>query len=185
MSSQQNRDKSSIALRLAVAATLVFAAAQSQAADPVARPVLTGYSDSVSTDDLKSGEYKSMVAEVARFKEAQSVTPTAYNTNLCVGYITARQMDEAQKACDAAVRAAKRERTQLSSWMVSSRKAYNEQIAIAYANRAVMYYLANKPEQAAKDLTKAEALAPSAGYVTRNLAALSSGNTVAQATSVK
>jgi hypothetical protein len=181
MSSQQNRDKSSIALRLAVAASLVFAAA-AQADEPVARPIITGYSDSVSTQTLQSGEYKSMIAEVARYKDAPTVSPTAYSTNLCVGFIASRQMAEAQKACDSAVRAAKRERTQLSSWMVTSRKAYNEQIAIAYANRAVMYYLTNKPEKAALDLVKAEALAPSAGYVTRNLAAMSTSNTVAQTT---
>jgi tetratricopeptide (TPR) repeat protein len=182
MSSQQNRDKSSIALRLAVAASLMFTAAASQAAEPVARPVLTGYSDTVGAEALQSGEYKSMVAEVARFKDAPTVSPTAYSTNLCVGFIASRQMDEAQKACDSAVRAAKRERTQSSSWMVTSRKAYNEQIAIAYANRAVMYYLSNKPEKAAEDLVKAESLAPSAGYVTRNLAAMSTNNTVAQTT---
>ena len=180
MSSQQNRDKSSIALRLAVAASLMLGTVQLQAAEPVARPVLTGYSDTVGSDALQSGEYKSMVAEVARYKDAPTVTAAAYTTNLCVGYIASRQMDEAQKACDSAVRAAKRERTQLSSWMGTSRKAYNEQIAIAYANRAVMYYLANKPEKAAADLNRAESLAPSAGYVTRNLAALSSSNTAAQ-----
>jgi hypothetical protein len=181
MSTQQNRDRSSIALRLAVAASLMFAGAAAQAAEPVARPVLTGYSDTVGSDALVAGEYKAMVAEVSRFKDAPTLTPTAYNTNLCVGYIASRQMTEAQKACDAAVRAAKRERTQMSSWMVTSRKAYNEQIAIAYANRAVMHYIANQPEKAAVDLSKAEALAPSAGYVTRNLAALSKSNTVAQA----
>lgn len=180
MSSQQNRDKSSIALRLATAAAFAFAAAAAQA-DSLARPVLTGYSDTVQSDALQPGEYKSMVAEVERYKSAPTITPTAYATNECVTYIAARQMDAAQKACDAAVRNAKRERTQLSSWAVSTRKAYNEQIAIAYANRAVMYYLSNDPEKAAQDLMKAEELAPSAEYVTRNLAALSAKGTLAQA----
>lgn len=182
MSSQQNRDRSSFTVRLAVAASLVFAGAAAQAADPVARPVLTGYSDTVGSDKLVSGEYKSMIAEVARFKEAPTLSPTAYNTNLCVGFIATRQMEEAHKACDAAVRAAKRERTQQSSWMAGSRKAFNEQIAIAYANRAVLHYLSNDPEKAAVDLNKAEALAPSAGYVTRNLAAMSVNSSIAQAT---
>jgi hypothetical protein len=180
MSSQQNRDRSSIAVRLAVAASLMFAGAAAQA-DQVARPLLTGYSDTVESDGLKPGEYKSMVAEVARYKDTPSVTPAAYATNECVTFIAARQMDAAKKACDAAVRNAKRERTQLSSWSVTSRKALNEQIAIAYANRAVMHYLADDPENAAQDLVRAENLSPSAGYVTQNLAAMSIKGTVAQA----
>jgi hypothetical protein len=181
MSSQQNRDITSITLRLAAAASLIFASAVTQAAEPAARPVLTGYSNTVGGNQLVAGEYSAMVAEVARTKELPTVTAAAYSTNLCVGFIASRQMKEAHKACDAAVRAAKRERTQLSSWMVSSRQAYNEQIAIAYANRAVLHYLSNDPEAAAVDLNKAEALAPSAGYVTRNLAALSVNRSVAQA----
>jgi len=181
MSSQQYRDKSSIAVRLAVAASLILGASAAQAAEPIARPVLTGYSDTVGSEKLVSGEYKSMIAEVSRYKDAPMVSPTAYSTNLCVGYVASRQMAEARKACDAAVRAAKRERTQAASWQTTSRQAMNEQVAIAYANRAVMYYIANEPEKAATDLNKAEALTPSAGYVTRNLAALSSKETVAQA----
>jgi hypothetical protein len=157
---------------------IVGAAAQ---ADTIARPVLTGYSDKVQSDGLQAGEYKSLVAEVARYKDAPTITPAAYATNECVTFIAARQMDAAKKACDAAVHNAKRERIQLSSWAVTTRKAYNEQIAIAYANRAVMYYLANDPEKAAQDLVKAEDLAPSAGYVTQNLAAMSIKGTVAQA----
>jgi hypothetical protein len=185
MSSQQNRDRSSIALRLAVAASLALAGAGAQAAEKPVRPVLTGYTDTVGSEALVTGQYDTMIAEVARFKDAPAATPTAYHTNLCVGYIATRQLDEAEKACNAAVRAAKRERTQMSNWMISSRKAYNEQVAIAYANRAVLRMVKADAASAKTDLTKAGALAPDAEFVTRNVAALNVKTALAQATTAQ
>jgi hypothetical protein len=178
MSSQQNRDRSK-ALKLAVAAALACAGVQAQAAETT-RPVLTGYTDTVGSDALVAGRYDVMISEVARFKDTATASPTAYQTNLCVGYIATRQLDAAEKACTAAVRAAKRERTQMSNWMMSSRKAYNEQVAIAYANRAVLRMVKQDAASAAADLAKAEALSPSAAFVTRNVAALNVKNAIAQ-----
>lgn len=182
MSSQQNRVRSSRALQLAVAASLALVGVGAQAAEKSTRPVLTGYSDTVGSNALMAGQYDVMIAEVARFKDAPSASPTAYQTNLCVGYIATRQLDDAEKACNAAVRAAKRERTQMSNWMISSRRAYNEQVAIAYANRAVLRMIKQDASSAKTDLAKAEALSPEAAFVTRNVAALNVRGAVAQAT---
>lgn len=110
--------------------------------------------------------------------DAQSARPmlvayaSASITNLCVDYIVTRQLDDARSACNGAVREAKRARTEMSNWMTTSRKDFNEQIALAYSNRAVLHWLSDNSDAAAADLAKARRLSPEAAYVARNETAL-------------
>jgi hypothetical protein len=78
------------------------------------------------------------------------------------------------------VRDAQEDRANLPTWMSWARKRHNDYVALAYSNRAVLHWLANDQTSAEKDLAKAEALAPKADFVARNLSALHTRATVAQ-----
>jgi Flp pilus assembly protein TadD len=54
-------------------------------------------------------------------------------------------------------------------------------VAVAYANRAVMYWLLNDDAAARKDLAQAQELSPQADFVARNLVALKAHVEVAEA----
>ena len=91
-----------------------------------------------------------------------------------------KELEAALGACDAAVRQARNERANLPSWMEWARGRHDDYVAVAYANRAVMHWLAKDASAAQLDLAKAEALSPKADFVARNLEALRTRNALAQ-----
>jgi len=56
-----------------------------------------------------------------------------------------------------------------------------DHLALAYSNRAVMFWLSNDDVAAGKDLARAQALSPRAEFVARNVAALKIHGAVALA----
>jgi hypothetical protein len=92
--------------------------------------------------------------------------------NQCVAHTVLRQWKQASDACDAAVASAvdRRERERNRNPFDGFRNSGNREVATAYSNRAVMYWLSNDAVAAHNDLVKARKLAPYAAYVKRNLA---------------
>jgi hypothetical protein len=82
--------------------------------------------------------------------------PTAVmlTTDRCIALVKARDFAAASAACDSAIAAAQRSRT--NSWSTSfMSNAYDERIAIAYNNRAVLNYLSGRLALATADATRA------------------------------
>ena len=95
--------------------------------------------------------------------------PTVENlTNLCVAHTVLRQVEEASDACDAAVSRAAEKRAKLAFRPGVSRIQLDQDAAVAYANRAVMHWLANDVAAAQLDLASARAISPNAFFVIRN-----------------
>lgn len=94
-------------------------------------------------------------------------------TNLCVIHTASKEWVNARTACDGAVEAALRDR-RLASYKSSSaeRVRPDTYVAIAYANRAVMFLLSRDIAAARRDLLQARAIRPQASYVTGNLEAI-------------
>src|SRR5262245_22485182 len=69
--------------------------------------VLTAYSNGAGGPSLLNGDYAQALVEIQKYKPQMMLTASAKATNLCVAYTAARQLPEAKKACDAAVRQAK------------------------------------------------------------------------------
>jgi hypothetical protein len=94
-------------------------------------------------------------------------------TNLCVVHTVSKDWVRARPACDGAVAAALRDR-KFASYKSSSaeRVRPDTYVAIAYANRAVMFLLSRDIAAGQSDLAQARAIRPQASYVTDNLAAI-------------
>ena len=96
--------------------------------------------------------------------------PQALDTNRCVAYAMTQQLAQARVACQAAVRAA-----QEADWQSGSPRARRQSAvsaAMAYSNRAVLDWLEAQPAAAQRDLERAQALAPQAIFVARNMIAM-------------
>ncbi|HEY7887424.1 MAG TPA: hypothetical protein VIC29_04275 [Steroidobacteraceae bacterium] len=137
-------------------------------ADGAHRFVFTAYSDADGGAAVMSGRYRAALEELKGHRGTMEVDSSATNTNRCVAYSMTMQWKEAHAACDAAVRAA---REQLD----------DDYLALAYANRAVMYWLSQDDAAAQKDLMKAQCLSPRADFVVQDLAALKVHRTLALA----
>jgi tetratricopeptide (TPR) repeat protein len=136
------------------------------------RFVFTAYGDAAGGADILSGRYQAALEELESHPDAMALDSSATNTNRCVAYSMTQQWREARAACDAAVRAAIEHRSGAPAWRGWTRKADDEYVALAYANRAVMYWLSGDDDDAHKDLAKAQGLSPGSDFVAQNLAAL-------------
>ena len=179
MSSQsRNSRKATQALKLALAAALLGGSA-AYAAD-ASHFELTAFSNTASGYSLVHGDYDLAMRQLA-FDE-NSLENASAITNRCVALTVTRKLQEAHAACDAAVRAAQVEITSLPVSMSWARHDYREYLAVAYSNRAVLNWATNDLTAAEADLKKAQAVAPKAEFVAKNLIALQShpANAVAQ-----
>jgi tetratricopeptide (TPR) repeat protein len=167
------------AVSLLVAST-AFGVAGAQAAEPAHMPlVLTAYSNAVGGASLMEKKYDEALVEIRRYKPQSSLASNAQANNLCVALTGKRQLVEAKVACTAALSMAKAEK--LSSARFTGGLSDNSEIAVAYSNRAVVYALSQDMASAQADLERAQALAPKAEFVSRNLAAAAfSRSTIAQ-----
>jgi hypothetical protein len=72
----------------------------------------------------------------------------------CVALVQARDFDAARPACNGAVSAARRPREQ-SSLAIFASRAISEDLAVAYNDRAVLYYVSGQLALAAADARRA------------------------------
>ena len=142
-------------------------------ADGAHRFVFTAYSDGTAGAEVVDGRYRTALEELMSHPGDVDLDPSATNTNRCVAYSMTLQWREAHAACDAAVRAAggDRQRSRPAQWGWPA-AANDERLALAYANRAVMYWLSGEAAAARQDLAKAQELSPQADFVASNLTAL-------------
>lgn len=178
MSSQSRNSRKPIqALQIAVAAT-VLAGYAAHAAEQPRTFELTAFSNGTAGSALVAGDYSNAVQQLN--SHAHPLDSDSLNTNRCVAYVVTRQLEAAHAACNAAVRDAQQALTTLPMSLSYARSEYRGYLALAYSNRAVMNWLLNDSASAQSDLKKAEAVAPKAAFVARNLTALHSHSTVAQ-----
>lgn len=166
------------ALGAGLALTLASGAAL---ADGAHRFVFTAYSDSAGGAEIVAGRYAVALEELQSHAGNMDPDPSATNTNRCIAYSMTMQWQEAQTACDAAVRAASQRQNTVPTWMSWARSSDDEFLALAYANRAVMHWMSHDSAAAQTDLTRALELAPQSDFVARNVAALKAHVTVALA----
>lgn len=152
-----------------LALTLVSGAAL---ADGAHRFVFTAYVDAPGGGDVIAGRYRAALEELNSRPGNVELDSSATNTNRCVAYSMTRQWQQARAACDAAVRAAKEQRNMPPAWWSWARAPDDDYLALAYANRAVLHWLAQDDVAAQKDLAQAKELSPQATFVALNVAAL-------------
>jgi hypothetical protein len=150
----------------ALGAMMSSAAARADA--PPRRLVLSGYADGVQGENLITGRYALVIQQLAGHGARFEDDEVSASTNLCVAYIMTRRLSEARAACDEAVRDAQLDP---SSSTMLSRLAHDEEMAIAYSNRAVLKLVEGQPTSAAHDIAKARGLSR-AQYVSQNLSAV-------------
>jgi len=166
------------ALGLMVVGSLALSSA-ARAQAPAHQLVLSGYADGVQGENLITGRYELVIEQLASHRGHFEEDEVSASTNLCVAYIMTRHLGAAHAACDEALRDAKLD---LSSSTMLSRLAHNEEVALAYSNRAVLKLLQGQPSGAADDMGRARALSQ-AQYVSQNLSAvMQAAPTVAAAT---
>jgi hypothetical protein len=168
----RNRGRNAQAVSLGLLAAALISTAVS-AADTPDSFVLVAYSNRAGGTQISHGEY--VTATTAQNVSVQS-DPGALATNHCVAYAMSEQHMhmQAQQACDAAVQDAHSEQAAAPSWNPRSRVEASNSAAIAYSNRAVLRWLNADTLGAKQDLAKAQALAPQASFVIRNMSAMQS-----------
>jgi hypothetical protein len=167
-----NRHKRSIASAVSLlVASSALCVASVQAAETAHTPyVLTAYSNGVAGPSLLDKHYEEALVEIRKYKPQLSVEATAKANNLCVALAATRQLADARVACSAALKAAKYDKMSATRFSAGSMQE-NAYVALAYANRAVVYMMSQDMVSAKADLERAQALAPNAQFVARNLAA--------------
>jgi len=164
---------------LAAASSLLLVAA-AQAGVAGSPMTLTAYTNGAGGENLTKGKYDAALVEMKSDRSTNSTAYSAKVNNLCVAYAIKRQLVEAKSACDAAVKAAKYDRLSSQRYAPGSVRE-NSYVAIAYTNRAIVHMLSKDSASAKADLERAKSLAPTADFVSRNLAAVqSSRSTIAQ-----
>jgi hypothetical protein len=169
------------ALSLAVTAALLSGSV-AHAADPPAKFVLTAYTDAAGGHSIVSGEYDTALDELKNPAMFSLRDASTVANNKCVAYAMVAEFETAMTACNEAIADARRDLRYLGVSEVFERQTYSEYLAVAYANRAVVDWLAKDAVSAASDLASAAQLAPKAAYVVQNINALHSphANAVAQ-----
>jgi hypothetical protein len=164
----RNRGRYAQAVSLGLlAATLISTAAA--AADAPDAFVLVAYSNRAGGIPISQGDY-AVAAQVAHEHVSLQSDPGATATNRCVAFAMSEQLSQAQHACDAAIQEARISDTQVLSWTDHSQE--RNAAAVAYSNRAVLRWLNSDAKGAAQDLARAQAIAPHASFVVRNVSAM-------------
>jgi hypothetical protein len=177
----RNSRKPLRALSLAVAAALLTGSA-AHAADPPSKFVLTAYTNATGGRSLVAGEYDTALDELKNPSMFSPKDSSTVANNKCVAYTMVAEFETAMTACSEAIAHARRDLRYIGVSEIFERKEYSEYLAVAYANRAVVEWLAKDAVSAASDLASAAQLAPKADYVVQNVTALHSPheNAVAQ-----
>jgi len=134
--------------------------------------VVTVYSDSRGSQELLMGHYDAALAQIGTSHGLDEDNRFEAATNLCVAQMMAGRFDSARAACDVAVKTARSAAIATPTWGLRAGGAHPEDVAIAYANRAVLHWLTDDTDSAASDLAQAKRFAPRAQFVARNLTVL-------------
>jgi hypothetical protein len=164
-----NSARRSRVLGAGLALTLLSGAAL---ADGAHRFVFTAYSNAAGGRQVVAGHYRAALQVLRDSPDTAALDPAAEETNRCVAYSMTLRLREAQVACDAAVQAARKQRDAFPAWWTWIPSTYDDDVAIAYANRAVMHWMSNDAAAAHRDLAEARELSPRSGFVAQNLEAL-------------
>ncbi len=159
------------AILLLTSALVAISLAANSAEPDSGHFTVTVYSNTRGTQELLTGRYDEALVRL----QAPGVgNATAFEaaTNLCVAQMMAGHFESARGTCDAAVKSA-RSSLAIPHWGPTA-GANQKDVAIAYANRAVLHWLTDDTHSAESDLAQAKRFAPDADFVTRNLTALSS-----------
>lgn len=176
MHRNRGRHAQAVSLGILTTAIIVSAASAAEATDPF---VFVAYSNRTGGEKLASGDYGTAAhAVLGQASSAATSDPQALDTNRCVAYTMTQQLTRARVACDAAVQDAHRADDSMLSWSPQTRRQSDAAAAVAYSNRAVMHWLDSDMAAASADLAKAQALAPEAAFVVRNLSALQAHQSV-------
>lgn len=157
------RNAGPAAFGLAVLGSMMLGAA-ARAETPSHKLMLSGYADGPQGEALLAGRYDLVILRLAGHGAPFDVDEVSASTNLCVAYIMTRHWSSAQRVCDEALRDARLDTPEPTMF---SRLARNEEVAIAYSNRAVLKLIEGRAASAADDLAKARALSH-ADFVSRN-----------------
>jgi hypothetical protein len=163
------RQARAVSLGILSAALVTGRAAAAEAADPF---VLVAYSNRAGGASLVNGDYGGAARALQQHSDASLPDPQALDTNRCVAYVLNEQLPQARAACDAAVRAVHSDDSALLASSAQVRHQSAAAAAVAYSNRAVLHWLAAEGRAAQEDLAQAQARAPDASFVVRNLAAM-------------
>jgi hypothetical protein len=177
MHRNRGRHAQAVSVGILTAGLIASAAPAAEATDPF---VFVAYSNRTGGDELSTGDYGN--AAQALRGQATMADPQALDTNRCVAYTMTKQLVQARLACDAAVAQAHRADDAMLSFSAQTRRQSDAAAAVAYSNRAVMHWLDSDMAAAGVDLAKAQALAPQASFVVRNLSALQAHQNVASQT---
>lgn len=158
-------------LQLACAAALLVGSSV-YAADHPHSFELTAISNSVGGEALVKGEYDTAAKELAQHHPA--LDTGELSTNRCVVLAMTHQLEAARVECNAAVHDAESKSANAPSFLNSASAGYDNYLALAYSNRAVVNWLSNNAAAAQADLKRAAAAAPRAEFVARNQTALQS-----------
>ncbi|MEJ1963021.1 MAG: hypothetical protein WDO56_16310 [Gammaproteobacteria bacterium] len=163
----------------AIAASSILSIAAAQAAETSTPMVLTAYINAAGGESVLKGNYDTALAEIRR-DHSVNADYSAKMTNLCVTYAAKKDLAQAKNACDSAVQTAKSERISAQRYAAGTVQE-NGYVAIAYTNRAVVHMMSKDSASARSDLARAKSLAPSAEFVSKNLAAVeNTGSKIAQ-----
>ena len=141
-----------------------------RAAEPATAFVMVAYSNQTGGPHLVAGDYQGAALALNRHAQVNQLDPGAVATNRCVTFAMTGQMSAAHRACDDAVE--EEERAEDGSVLQQNRRQHAASAALVYSNRAVLHWLTADAAAAQADLARAQALAPQAQFVIRNLAAL-------------
>jgi hypothetical protein len=160
-----------LASATAIAASSILSVAAVQAETTSTPMVLTAYINGAGGESVIAGKFDAALKEIGTDHSMSSTAYSAKLTNLCVTYAAKKQLTEALSACDLAVRTAKYDRISSQRYSPGSPRE-NAYVAIAYTNRAVVHMMSKDSESAKSDLARAKSLAPTAEFVSKNLAAV-------------
>jgi len=137
--------------------------------------VLSSYEDRAAGAQLLAGQYGAVIEKLGHHGLTFSDDEVAAGTNLCVAYIMTGKWDAAHAACDEAIALAALDVPEPDALAL---RTHDEQMALAYSNRAVLHWLEDRRASAADDLSRAKALAPESQFVAQNLTFLASVSAV-------
>lgn len=102
-----------------------------------------------------SGDYRAAIDRI-RPKDDGSTASFEAHTNLCVAYVKAGEIEQAEPACDMAVEAARKQADRASKFAPSyDEQSWREYQAVALSNRGVLHAVAGQTELARLDFSKA------------------------------
>ncbi len=153
------------ALGFAVLGSIALGAASAHAA-PKHKLVLSGYADGPEGSNLLTGRYDAVIRRLADHGAAFAGDEVSASTNLCVAYVMTRRLEAAQPACDEALRAAQLDETEPT---IFARQRHDEEVAVAYSNRAILKTIEGQTASAVDDMAKARALNTTVAALTPDL----------------